>query len=85
METQLQWLSQLLRITIWRYAMSELVNENVIVYLEKSLMFFNDQTTYWTFILKILNKTFLHCVTSNSTIHKTPYPLTKNNLVILKP
>ena len=48
----LHWLSLLVHVIIWGYAMLQLFNENVIFYQEKLFMLFNGQTTYWTFISK---------------------------------
>ena len=45
----LQWLTQLVFVTIWSYAVLYLINENVIyVYQAKSFMFYNVWTIYWT-------------------------------------
>ena len=34
----------------WSYTVLKLFDENVIFYQAKSLMFYNIQTTYWTFL-----------------------------------
>ena len=46
------WLSQLVCVTIRSYIVLYLFYEYVIFYQEKSFMFHNIWTTYWTFVCK---------------------------------